>query len=441
MKKALIVALVLLIGVGAVLFMSSRRDGPLSNTVGNWFAAENAENTAPEPTTSSSAFTPNDAPVGDPKLSYFNVEVFGSYPYMVWFEAKGRLAGTVWHCGINPDTGDLIPADCRGFRAFDSTSLNRANIGVDSKGLYYVGADAAGNIKLVRPTGPSSGAITDIAAVSDTRRRAYYPSLLPNSSKQYLAWILNSNVAAAGADSRNSWVELQYIDLADPSNVRSIERQDRPARGFAPMDAAFFRWFENRAAISYGSKSGQGVDMKIFDAGAGVSAFVTNDGNTKADPYPWVFNNLEIVMPGIDVAAYAHIYTRPLGSTGLFKVAETITLPKETELAKPVLAQSFQPIVWKGKAYAAYQVNDGSGGVSSFMQIFTKPGEIWLTTVLQDEQKQWRISASNNLVKAEPEPFVGNDNVWVFYSAAPAGASNPGSTIWQLRRAATPISI
>jgi hypothetical protein len=390
-------------------------------------------------------FVPHDVQIGDPRANYFNVEITDDNAYMVWIEGEtdGSGNGITWHCGIDPDTGDLTPPDGRGFKAYESTTLNRANVGVDSHGVYYAGGDRAGHVIVVRPTGPTTGIKTVLPTPPDVTRRAYYPSMIPHSEKDYVAWIKNQNVAGSGLDPRNSWVELQYIDLADPTNVHVIERQERPAFGFAPMDSGFFRWFDGKAAMVFGSYTGDGRhEIKEYDLSGSTPQlrWVTNDGHRKSDPYSFVFGNTEIIMPGMDFQPVTYIYTRPAGHTGPFVPVESIAVPPTTELVKPIFAQSDQPIVFGGKAYTAYQISDlgTDSRIGGFFTLFSKTGEIWVSTVLQTPQRQWRVSASNKLVKVEPEPVVGRKRAWVFYSATQQG-SNILHATWQLRRADTPI--
>lgn len=313
---------------------------------------------------------------------------------------------------------------------------------MDSKGSYYVGADLQNRLIIVRPTGATTGDVTVLSTVPDFRRRAIYPSMLPGSSKGYVFWILNQRVAGGGTDKRNAWVELQYIDLADPTNVKVIERQNRPATGFAPMDSAFARWFVGKASITFGSYvPGGKIEIKEYDLSGStpVSRFVTNDGHAKADPFPWVFGNTEVLMPGIDGKALTYIYTRPLNTAGFFTVAEMIAIPSSTKLLNPILAQSNERIEWGGKAYTAYQVNDGgTDPITGIFDIMLRSGEIWFSTVMQAPQRQWLLSADDNLIKIEPEPYMGNSKAWVFYSAAPTGG-NFRTTQWSLWRAEAPL--
>lgn len=385
------------------------------------------------------SFTIHDVQVGDPNVSYANVEFTADGRYMVWFEQTpdGTGRGTVWHCAIDPETAEFMPPDCKGFRAFDSTAWGRANPGMDADGPYYVGMDLQGRVIVVRPTGPTTGTVAMLPTSIDLTRRAFYPTDLPHQKRGYVFWIKNERVPGSGTDPRNRWVELQYIDLADPVNVRVIERQERPPRGFAPMDVGFVRWFRGKPSVTYGALDNNGyVQVREFDLAQPnpVPRDVTNDAHNKIDPFPWTFDNQDILLPGLDAKAMTGVYVRSPGAS-MFTLVETIA-PSSSALANPSLAQSNEPIVWEGKAYTAYQVNEAS--TSFFQTAFAQTGEIWLSTVLQFPQQQWRLSEQFDTAKAEPEPYVGRSRVWVFYSMLPKGA-NPLTATWRLRRTDTPL--
>lgn len=387
-------------------------------------------------------FTPRDVPVGDPNVSYANTEFTADYRYLIWFEMArdDSTAGTVWHCGVNPDTGELIPPDGKGFRAFESTVWGRANPGMDSDGAYYVGADREGRLVFARPTSATSGTVTVLSTPADLTRRGIYPTDLPAQKGGYVFWIKNERIPGGGLDPRNRWFELRYLDLAHPEKEIVIERQDKPARGFAPMDVGFARWFRGAPLLTFGALDDQGrVQIKQFDATqpARGAVLVTTDARSHIDPFPFVFGDQHIVIAGIDATATSYVYARASNATLLTQV-EALTLP-QSNLTKPVLAQSHERILFDGKAYTAYQVNDSDAGRANFFETaFARTGEIWLSTVLQSPQQQWLISGKSDTAKSEPEPFVGAARVWVFYSETPQNSS-PANTLWSLRRADTPL--
>lgn len=84
----------------------------------------------------------------------------------------------------------------------------------------------------------------------------------------------------------------------------------------------------------------------------------------------------------------------------------------------------------------AFQVNSREDDF--FGTTFQQTGEIWVATIDQEPAQQWRISEDTDRAKFEPEPYVGRQRAWVFYSSVPRGSQLRG-TIIQLRRAETPI--
>jgi hypothetical protein len=384
-------------------------------------------------------FQIHDVEVGDPLVSYANVEFTARDNFMVWFEQStdGSGRGTVWHCLVDPATAELIPWDGKGFRAFDSYAWARANPGRDSRGPYYIGADRLGRLVLVRPTGAVTGDVEIVPAAADPLRRAIYPADLPDRPSGLVLWIENEEVPGAGYDrhGRNDWFELRYLDLADPTHEHAIERQARPTTGYAAMDFGFARWIRGVPALTYGAGDALGrVQVREFIPASANARDVTDDPHSHVDPFPFVFGELEALIPGIDGTATSIAYTRAAGQRW-FVPAESIAPPAST-LSNPALAQSHEGIVFEGRAFTSYQVNEAGSGF--FDTAFANPGEIWLSTLFTLPQQQWRLTAPLGLAVAEPEPFAGREQVWVFYSATAPGQEITTAR-WSLRRCATPL--
>jgi len=384
-------------------------------------------------------WTPTDVAVGDPSVSYANIEFTSDGRYAVWFEqtTNGTGVGSVWHCAVEPDTAEFTPPDCRGFQAFTTTIWGRGNPGIDAGGPYYVGMNLAGNLLLIRPTSATTGSVSVLAAPADLTRRSIYPTDLPGQQAGYVYWIKNEQTHGPPLNPANSWFELRYLDLANPATEIVIVRQDRPAQGFAPMDVGFARWYRGKATLTYGCADAAAyVQVCEYDAVQAnpAPAQVTSDPHDHVDPFPWFLGSDDILVPGLDGTAESCVYKRPAGALQ-FTCAESIT-PPNSALTDPALAQSHERAIWAGRGYTAYQVNDA--GSTFFQTAFAQPGEIWLSTVLQSPQQQWRVSGDGVLGRAEPETYVGNSRVWVFYSSLPEGAGLLTGT-WSLRRADTPL--
>lgn len=95
--------------------------------------------------------------IGNTTLINVNPEISPFWNYIVWIEAEPNgTTGVVWQCGIDPNTGDLIPSNDKGYSLFYSTIYARpGDWEVDSLGLYYVGQTIIGQRKFVRPTSPT----------------------------------------------------------------------------------------------------------------------------------------------------------------------------------------------------------------------------------------------------------------------------------------------
>jgi polyhydroxybutyrate depolymerase len=397
------------------------------------------------------AWRPNVKPVGDPQANYLNVEFTCDGRYMVWIEGVGGRAadGIVWHCGVDPASGDLIPPDGRGFRAFESTSWARANPGCDKHGPYYVGADRTGRLIMVRPDGPTRGQVTRLPPAPDPRRRAIYPTCLPHRAGGFVFFIQNQTTAGAGVRANNNaWVELQYLNLANPAAVIPIERQDTPPVGFAPMDVGFARWMRGRPLLTYGARSAQtgNVEIRAFDADQPTRkpSDLTASGHNCIDPYPAVIGEQEYILTGTDATATTRIYRRPAGraADAPFDLFRTLA-PDRSQLAAPSLAQSHEPFLFRGRLYTVYQVNER--GTGFFDMTFRKPGEIWLADLSADPVQQWLIAPDEAGPVAEPEPLIAAGRVWIFYNRplteeAPARTGRRAFPRLALYRAEVPLN-
>jgi len=182
------------------------------------------------------------------------------------------------------------------------------------------------------------------------------------------------------------------------------------------------------------------LQVALFDAsvpGRGVQ-LATDDAAAEIDPYGLRFHGDEYLLAGLDGSATSGVFERPDGS-GAFTLSRTL-VPPESRLESPALAQSHEPIVWSGELFSAYQVNDRSSDF--FATAFRSPGEIWLATVVGSSEAQWLLSSAEPLVRTEPEPYVGDTQAWVFYTAAdPASVGSVTTTARQLRRSRTPLQV
>lgn len=376
--------------------------------------------------------------VGDPFTSYINPEFTIDGKYMVWFEPTGSITpegdreGTVWHCGIDQETGELIPADGKGFSAFTSTIYKRANTGYDLSGPCYVGADPEGNLKLVRISGNTTGIVTDLPTSPDADRRGIFPSKNANSDELYVFWFKANPGPHPGAA---SYVEVRFITLSNPTNEVLVEREERNPDNptWAALDLAVPRWFNGLNEFTFGfPKNGTNEVKKVtvFPNGSFQEVEITNAGFNHFDPSPYYFKGKRYIMPGLDGTAQVQVYREQMGSS-LFSPFLTLT-PTGSSLINPCRALSNEPFTLNDRFYTTFQISDCEQGGS----FFVSNGEMYLASVMP-EANGWitRIGTSSaDLVRNEPEVVVTENNkAFVFYSAYEQGV-NPLIAHYEIRK-------
>lgn len=386
---------------------------------------------------------PIDVQVGDPGSSYASVEFTKDGRYMVWYEGvNGNRRGRMWHCAVNADTGAFDPPDCKGYQGFDTSAWGRANVGLDAQGPYYVGANTRGEVIMVRPTGARSGTVTKLPTPANPRRKGYYPTQMSNLNGGYVVWI------QIDGDAR----ELQYIDLSNPSVIRTVERQTPRGRvRLTPMEIGFFRVVNGKPYLTYGAYDNANkiqVKMKDMSKPDEPARFVTQGSANHVDPYGFIAPNGTFYMvAGIDAKALMYVY-KYNNSTGMFVKQSEIRPPSNSQLANPVMATSFEPIYAGSRILGTYQINDGdasgrpqrSAQTNSYITTaFEASGEIWLTDITNPSRPQVRLSGTSPLIRTEPEPLAGRGTSWVYYNAAPTGTEILNAT-WQLRRSEVPLN-
>jgi hypothetical protein len=373
-----------------------------------------------------------DVIAGDPNGDYANVEFSPDGRFMVWLERsfsggpreRRKMAGTVWHCAFDIATGTFMPPDCRGYRAFASTALGRANPGQDASGPFYAGIDEEGRLIVVRPTGPTSGTRTVLPLPADPTRRAIYAADTPDLAHGWIFFIKNEKTPGSSLRGDNAWFELRAVSLAAPSVERTIVRQGKPDRGMPPLDVAFARFIKGTSKLTFGMQDSAGlvqvaeVDMQ---GGNWTPTQVTFDPTSKIDPYGFTYAGREWLLAGINATAMSQLYARPIGGKA-FEVVDRFG-PGPSMLEHPGLAQSHEPFLLGGELFSAFQANDRPPrGRGNFFNItFGAPGEIYIATVGRTPTKLWRASPSTLIARTEPEPISDGERVWIFYNEMPGG--------------------
>jgi hypothetical protein len=370
-------------------------------------------------------------------VSYVNPEFSDDGKYMVWLEqttplGNGDILANVWHCGIDPETGQLVPEDGKGFLAFESTVYKRPNIGFDFKGAYYVGADANGMLILVRPTGAGSGKVTPLPTPAGPNRRGIFPSVLPDSDKQYVYWF-NPDVYPFPADVNT--ISVEYVDLSDPSNIRLVETQRNlnPGGSWSAMDLAVPRWMDGvpEFTFGFGNPPVGLVQVKLIQVqedGSFTERIITDTDRNHFDPSPFYFEGSRYIMPGDgnnNIVIYKEI-------NGTFMEYRIYTVNEDNSyLEAPCNVLSNEAFVLGGNYFSVFLASDCSGGNGFFLNT---NGEVFLIAVESDITVFEGISKEETgFVKNEPEVTVTTDSTaFVYYNAYPIGQS-PLTATYELR--------
>lgn len=392
------------------------------------------------------SFIINDVRLGDTAINYVNPEISPFGNYMVWIEVDTNgTTGKVWQCGIDPNTGDLIPSNGKGYSPFYSTIYARpGDWGVDSLGVYYVGQTIMGQMKFVRPTSPTSAVVTNISAPIDNKRRVFYPSQLPGVNKRFVSYIWNDSVPGFSLYTpQNSYYQLRLMDIDNPFNDYLIEQQNAIFPLPVPMDIIVPRWMKGTPYLTFGYKDANNkAQVKEFCALTPLNPPipVTNDLANKIDGYPVKnpFTGEQYLMSGINASDTAFFYKR--SNFGQMFIQNETVIPQTVHLTTPSLNQSHEPFFFNGQLYSTFQINNK--GTDFLNTTLKQPGEIWMTTIDSSQQTMWLLSAFDSTLNiSEPEPYVGNGKAWVFYSATVIDtSSNNFFKKFQLRRCETPLN-
>ncbi len=390
---------------------------------------------------SQAPFVVDDQQMGDPDTCYGNPEFTRDNQYMTWFEPmnridNGRQVVQMWHCGIDQETGDFIPPDCRGFAGFESNLPERAYNGINANGSLYVGGNNDHQFVMVQPTGPTSGEVTLIGGLPDTERRAIYPSQVPGSEKVWVYWLKSHGPDLSPGNAE--WVELRYIDIDEPENEILIERQDRPTVQWAPMDLTFPRWSWDEPIIIYGTRVDSGaievVQLNVSDADP-QPQFITNDSNTKTGQFPIIYEGDRYIVSSLNSGTQNTLFRAP-ESGEIFDTVDAWSPPLNRTFPDPCTAVSNEPFEFDGRLFTTYQVNRCGDEIDIF---FSNTGEIWLTELLDGSSESWRLTQASSDVKIEPEPLVINGKAFVYYTRYAEGLDQ-SNACFQVHRAATPLN-
>jgi hypothetical protein len=369
-----------------------------------------------------------DVRIGNPAISYLNIEFSSDMQYASWVELRRPpiVPSRVWICAIDPLTGALVPSDGRGVLVGEAKNSGWVEAlpqwGQDSNGQFMSMIDVNDRLVLARPVSATEVITTVLPTPPNVTRLYPYPATLPERAHSYIAYLQQDE-----AEFYQAW----YIDLAEPEVEHQVTWGDPgwyPPMETTPLSLNIHRWFDGEPVFIYGytnTVTGK-VQIAQFDVSQPHlgSVPITDDEYDHIDSFPANVDGERFLVGGVNNEARGMLHQRLSGSETYVPQREFVIT--ESQLITPTSALSFEVFSWQGQAYTSFQIRDDSRAVLNR----NEPGEIWIANLL-DEPRVWRVNGPERMIRSDPEFYLGESEVWIFYSAK----SFDQPAVWQLRRA------
>ncbi len=380
-------------------------------------------------------FAPSEVLVGDPTASCLGLEFSPDMKWCVW--TQQGTPSRAWLCGVNPSTGNFIPANgkplgLRGspFAIAGIPPRGNPQWGQDSTGWHIIAIADNGDIVRVRPGTLSAAGQWTIeptierfvvpAGGSNTTRQYPFASRLPDRAGSYVVYeqIVNNTPG------------IYYLDLADPTRLE--RRVDAPIGYTMPptlesIAVTIYRWLPGLPVLTFAALQGAPLKMCQLDVSAPSpnSVAINPASDTVSfhtDDFPSVTFGRRTLIGGINATATARYYAQDPVTSLTSTLADITVTPAMSALNNPRWATSFEPFEWNGKVYSAFQIIDGTDPLQAV------PSEIWLTSLSDfrlatDTSLLRRINTSPSRQRRDPEYFLGTTRAWVYWYAR---ANNAG---------------
>ncbi|NDJ87526.1 MAG: hypothetical protein GYB66_16755, partial [Chloroflexi bacterium] len=209
-----------------------------------------------------------------------------------------------------------------------------------------------------------------------------------------------------------------WFDESDPSTDHDIATIEN---GIASL-----RWIDNSYQLTYSQRTGPDRgQVLLLDTATNAAQVITNDAGDKTDPYGWYapdFGGEMLVLAIVDNAAVA-VY-RDTGGAYWERIA-TLQPPPE---AGATFISSAEPFVVGGRSYISLIIKNATDTRERFSH-----SEVWLFDVNEDPTTRYTErcdSGESGLARSDPEVFIGEQNVFVYYNVI----DGPGVTPYEVRR-------
>lgn len=138
-----------------------------------------------------------DSAAGSASINYVNIEFSQDGRYAIFLEGistSGNVQYSAWLSQVDLASGQLVPANGKGFLLGKAAMVGMPQFGHDSVGAYAIMLNESGILVAIRPNGnaqPTITAIKDTASQVQRMKRAFpYASRNPNSPLQYITYQL-----------------------------------------------------------------------------------------------------------------------------------------------------------------------------------------------------------------------------------------------------------
>gem|GEM_PF-5721444 len=339
--------------------------------------------------------TSTDVVIGDTSVSYIDPEFLADERQMVWQDDLGH----VWLCEVDPETGDMLPADGKGQYAgraaplltkenpFFDVTYNGPEFGQSQQGivLYYSQFDG---LDIVRYNVATRQLDLPVSATT-TNTRALISSKEPAFPGSLVMWArIGAADNAAGKQIFNEW-----FDDSQPEIVHPVPRIKAGTSG--PQ------WLPGERAIIAQYPDARNVDQVCrYDIDTEEFTLLTDTPGNKIDSFAFEAPEFpgETLFLTLNQRKWLEVY-RQQGAK--WQRILRITAPDSTPRTSSGL-KSAEPVSYQGKTYFTYLANDTDA--IPRIALASLDGRI----------KTW-ASEDGTLNQFDPEGVVFGDNLFVYY--------------------------
>jgi hypothetical protein len=339
--------------------------------------------------------TSTDVVIGDAGVSYIDPEFLDEDRLMVWQDD----VGDVWLCDIDPDTGDLRPADGKGEYAgraaplltqtnpFFDVTYNGPEFGRSRQGVvvYYCNSDDLSvtryDLATQRIDIPVPGTTRNTRALISSKE-ASFPGTL----------VMYARIGDAATPGKKQ-IFNEWFNDAQPQIVRSVPRIKAGTSG--PQ------WMPGERAIIAQQPDANGVEQVCrYDIDTEQFTLLTDTPGDKIDSFAFRAPEYpgETLFLTLNQRKWLEVYRQ---QGGRWNRILRMTAPGSSAKTSSGL-KSAEPVSYRGKTYITY-LADGADAIP----------RIALAS-LDGRVNTW-VSQAGSLKQFDPEGVVLGDNFYVYY--------------------------